>query len=46
LLPLLLLALLVGDPAAGALEVGELDAFEEAQEVETGWVVHAFDSRR
>jgi hypothetical protein len=44
-LPFRLAAFLVGDPPAGALEVGDLDAFEEAEEVETGrLVVHVFDS--
>ena len=43
--PLRLPSFLVGDPPAGALEILFLDAFEEAQEVEAGWlVVHAFDS--
>lgn len=34
-----------GDPVAGAFEVGDLDAFEEAQHVEPGQLfAHAFDS--
>lgn len=44
LLPFRLAAFLVGDPPAGAFEVGELYAFEEAQQVETAGIVHAFDS--
>jgi hypothetical protein len=44
--PLLGLAsLFVGDPPPGAVEVGLLDAFEEAQHVEPGRLfAHAFDS--
>jgi len=42
------LSFLVGDPSAGAVEVGLLDAFEEAEQVETGRdrVVHVFDITR
>ena len=43
--PLPLLALLGGDPPAGAFQVLLLDALQEPQKVETGrLIVHAFDS--
>lgn len=43
--PFLLASLFVGDPPPGAVEVGLLDAFEEAQHVEPGQLfAHAFDS--
>jgi hypothetical protein len=46
LLPLLLAAFFIGDPPPGAVEIGLLDAGEEAEHVETGGhvrVVHMFD---
>lgn len=44
--PLLFSLLFCRDPASGAVEVLLLDAFEEAEQVETGRaIVHVFDSR-
>lgn len=48
-LPFLLASFFVCDPPPRAVEVGGLDAFEEAEQVESGrlaLVVHVFDRRR